>query len=95
MLKARAHLVEQQRSRQNVIRGLLGTLGIRFPRGAGKFVGHVSSQTSSNFINRSPCNRSVRLISDPSVWSRSKTGQIKCYLRRTYPVLATKRSTRA
>ncbi len=41
LLKARAHLVEQRRSRQNVIRGLLGTLGIRFPKGSGKFARRV------------------------------------------------------
>ena len=41
LLKARAHLVGQHRSRQNVIRGLLGTLGIRFAKGSGKFVGRV------------------------------------------------------
>jgi transposase len=41
LLKARAHLVAQRRSRQNVIRGLLGTLGIRFPKGSGKFARRV------------------------------------------------------
>lgn len=41
LLKARAHLVEQRRSRQNVIRGLLGTLGHRFAKGSGKFVRRV------------------------------------------------------
>jgi transposase len=41
LLKARAHLVEQRRSRQNVIRGLLGTLGIRFAKGSGKFARRV------------------------------------------------------
>jgi transposase len=43
LLKARAHLVEQRRSRQNVIRGLLGTLGIRFAKGSGKFVRRVGA----------------------------------------------------
>ena len=43
LLKARAHLVEQRRSRQNVIRGLLGTLGIRFPKGSGKFARRVGA----------------------------------------------------
>ena len=33
MLKARDHLVGQERSRRNVIRGLLGTFGIRFAKG--------------------------------------------------------------
>ena len=41
LLKARAHLVGQRRSRQNVIRGLLGTLGIRFAKGSGKFARRV------------------------------------------------------
>ncbi len=41
LLKARAHLVAQRRSRQNVIRGLLGTLGLRFARGSGKFARRV------------------------------------------------------
>ena len=43
LLKARAHMVEQRRSRQNVIRGLMGTLGIRFPRGSGKFARRVGA----------------------------------------------------
>lgn len=33
LLKARDHLVGQERSRRNVIRGLLGTFGIRFAKG--------------------------------------------------------------
>ena len=41
LLKARAHLVGQKRSRQNVIRGLLGTLGLRFAKGSGKFARRV------------------------------------------------------
>ena len=41
LLKARAHLVAQRRSRQNMIRGLLGTLGIRFARGSGTFARRV------------------------------------------------------
>ena len=41
LLKARAHLVEQRRSRQNVIRGLLGTLGLRLAKGSGKFARRV------------------------------------------------------
>ncbi len=41
LLKARAHLVGQWRSRQNAIRGLLGGLGIRLAKGTGKFVPRV------------------------------------------------------
>ena len=41
LLKARAHLVGQCRSRQNAIRGLLGSLGLRFAKGSGKFVSRV------------------------------------------------------
>ncbi len=41
LLKARAHLVGQKRSRQNVIRGLLGTLGLRFAKGSGRFARRV------------------------------------------------------
>jgi transposase len=41
LLKARSHLVGQWRSRQNAVRGLLGTLGIRLPKGTGKFVARV------------------------------------------------------
>jgi hypothetical protein len=37
LLKAREHLVGQLRSRGNVIRGLLGTFGIRLAKGTGKF----------------------------------------------------------
>ncbi len=36
LLKARAHLVRQRCATENAIRGLLGSLGIRFPKGAGK-----------------------------------------------------------
>ena len=41
LLKARCHLVRQRRDTQNTIRGLLGSLGIRFPRGSGKLAGRV------------------------------------------------------
>jgi transposase len=36
LLKARNHLVRQRRDTENTIRGLLGSLGIRFPKGSGK-----------------------------------------------------------
>jgi len=39
LLKARAHLVRHRRDMQNTIRGLLGSLGIRFPKGSGKLAG--------------------------------------------------------
>ncbi len=41
LLKARAHLVRQRRDTENAIRGLLGSLGLRFPKGAGKLAGRV------------------------------------------------------
>jgi transposase len=41
LLKARLHLVRQRRDTQNAIRGLLGSLGIRFPKGSGKLAGRV------------------------------------------------------
>jgi transposase len=41
LLKSRCHLVGQRRDTQNTIRGLLGSLGIRFPRGSGKLAGRV------------------------------------------------------
>ncbi len=41
LLKARDHLVRQRRNTQNTIRGLLASLGIRFPKGAGKLAGRV------------------------------------------------------
>jgi transposase len=40
-LKARAHLVRLRRDTENTIRGLLGSLGIRFPKGSGKLAGRV------------------------------------------------------
>ncbi len=36
LLKARAHLMGQRRDTENTIRGLLGSMGLRFPRGSGK-----------------------------------------------------------
>jgi transposase len=36
LLKARSHLVRQRRDTENAIRGLLGSLGLRFPKGSGK-----------------------------------------------------------
>jgi transposase len=36
LLKARGHLVRQRRDTENTIRGLLASLGIRFPKGSGK-----------------------------------------------------------
>ncbi len=41
LLKARAHLVRQRRDTENAIRGVLGSLGLRFPKGAGKLAGRV------------------------------------------------------
>ncbi len=41
LLKARAHLVRRRRDTENVIRGLLASLGIRFPKGSGKLAGRV------------------------------------------------------
>lgn len=41
LLKARAHLVRQRRDTQNTIRGLLGSLGLRFAKGTGKLSGRV------------------------------------------------------
>jgi transposase len=41
LLKARAHLVRQRRDTENAIRGLLGSLGLRFPKGTGKLAGRV------------------------------------------------------
>ncbi len=41
LLKARCHLVRQRRDTQNTIRGLLGSLGLRFPRGSGKLAARV------------------------------------------------------
>ncbi len=41
LLKARVHLVRQRRDTQNTIRGLLGSLGLRFPKGSGKLAGRV------------------------------------------------------
>jgi transposase len=41
LLKARAHLMGQRRDTENTIRGLLGSMGLRFPRGSGKLAGRV------------------------------------------------------
>ena len=41
LLKARCHLVRQRRDTENTIRGLLGSLGLRFPRGSGKLAARV------------------------------------------------------
>ncbi len=41
LLKARAHLVRRRRDTENTIRGLLASLGMRFPKGAGKLAGRV------------------------------------------------------
>ena len=41
LIKARRHLVGQRRSTQNAIRGFLGALGIRFPKGSGKLAQRV------------------------------------------------------
>jgi transposase len=43
LLKARNHLVRQRRDTENTIRGLLGSLGIRFPKGADKLYMRVRS----------------------------------------------------
>ena len=41
LIKARAHLVRQRFDTQNAIRGLLGSLGLRFPKGSGKLAWRV------------------------------------------------------
>ena len=41
LLKARCHLVRQRRDTENVIRGLLGALGLRFAKGKGQLAGRV------------------------------------------------------
>ncbi len=41
LLKARTHLVRQRRDTENTIRGLLASLGLRFPKGSGKLAGRV------------------------------------------------------
>ena len=41
LLKARCHLVRQRRDTQNAIRGLLGSLGLRFAKGTDKLSGRV------------------------------------------------------
>jgi transposase len=41
LLKARCHLVRQRRATENAIRGLLGSLGLRFPKGRGKLARRV------------------------------------------------------
>ena len=41
LLKARSHLVGQRRALENTIRGLLASLGHRFPKGVGKFAYRV------------------------------------------------------
>ncbi len=41
LLKARGHLVGQRCATENAIRGLLGSLGLRFPKGSGKLSGRV------------------------------------------------------
>ena len=47
LIKARAHLVRQRRDTQNAIRGLLASLGIRFPKGSGKLAGRVREALES------------------------------------------------
>ncbi len=47
LIKARAHLVRQRRDTENAIRGLLGSLGLRFPKGAAKLAGRARSRGGS------------------------------------------------
>ena len=49
LLKARCHLVRQRRDTENTIRGLLGSLGIRFPKGSGNIstVSQAAAETGS------------------------------------------------
>ena len=49
-----------------------------------------SLAASPDFINLSPCNRAVRRIQSRPLWRKSKTGQIICYIDRSYPVFATR-----
>ncbi len=44
LLKARSHLVRQRRDTHNTIRGLLASLGIRFPKGTSKLLRGVRAQ---------------------------------------------------
>ena len=47
LLKARCHLVRQRCNTENEVRGLLGSMGIRFPKGAGKLADRVGEALRS------------------------------------------------
>ena len=47
LLKACGHLVRQRRDTENTIRGLLGSLGLRFPKGTGKLAVRVRAALES------------------------------------------------
>lgn len=43
LIKARGHLVRQKRATENTIRGLLGAMGLRFPKGSGGLAERVQA----------------------------------------------------
>ena len=78
LLKARAHLVRHRRDMQNTIRGLLGSLGIRFPKGSGKLAGREAlegrpelSTTIEPLLRAAALGREIAWL-DKAVSARAK-----------------------
>ena len=95
LLKARAHLVHQRRATENTIRGLLGSLGLRFPKGKAKLAGRVRAALEARPELRpaiAPLLSSVAALRreierlDKTVMARAK-GDATCRLLMTAPAI--------
>ena len=93
LLKARTHLVRQRRDTENTIRGLLASLGLRFPKGAGKLAGRVLEAVADDpelAATIAPLLSAVAALGreierlDKAVMARAK-GEPACRLLMTVP----------
>ncbi len=93
LLKARAHLVDQRRTTENTVRGLLASLGIRFPRGSGKLAGRVREALEERpdlspmiepLLSMMAASRRELERLDKAVMARAK-GEAACRLLMTVP----------
>ncbi len=93
LLKARAHLVGVRRDTENTIRGLLASLGLRFPKGSAKLAGRVREALEEHpelgpaieplLSTVAALGREIKRL-DKAVMARAK-GDAACRLLMTVP----------
>jgi transposase len=93
LLKARSHLVGQRRAMENTMRGLVASLGHRFPKGVGKFAGRVEAIVAAHpelaaaiepLLHARAAVKASLAALDRDVMARAK-GDPACWLLMTVP----------